>query len=343
MKKNVSILLIILCILTVSTLILFAKEAKYDFRKTKWGMSKEQVKKTEDKKPDFEDNTILSYEVMINEKYFECVYLFLEDKLYGSRYLFFGEHTNKDLYIDDYEEMKELLIKEYGKPKVDKVKWKNDLFKNLESSNEFISELKENIKEKETEIKKLKVNLTKEKKELEKEYTDKLSILAEKKTKLDASLSEKEKILLDTKDKEKEQFIIRLEEEIKVYKKNLSRLYSEIANLKIQIIKEKKDLEEEYANKLSELREEKIKLGTLLVEKEAEYVNRLSLLDEQSRGLAISIGDLAYGASWETSTTKIDLMLLGDNYKIKLILSYISKELEEWVKQTKEKKALKDI
>jgi len=341
-KKNVSILLIILCILAISILILFAEEVKYDFRKTNWGMSKEQVKVTEDKKPNFEDNTMLSYKVTISEKDFECAYLFLEDKLYGSGYLFFGEHTNKNLYIDDYEELKEILTKEYGKPKIDKVTWKNDLFKNLESSNELISELKENIKEKEKQIEKLRANLTKEKKDLEQEYTDKLSILAEKKAKLDASLAEKEKIWLD-KDKEKEQFIIKLEEEVKEYKKNISRLYNEIANLKVQLTKEKKDLEKEYADKLSELREKKIKLGTLLAEKEAEYANRLSLLDEQSRGLAISIGDLAYGTSWETSTTKIDLMLLGDNYKIKLILSYISKELEEWVKQTKEKEASKDF
>jgi len=341
-KKNVSILLIILCILAISILILFAEEVKYDFRKTNWGMSKEQVKATEDKKPNFEDNTMLSYEVTISEKDFECAYLFLEDKLYGSGYLFFGEHTNKNLYIDDYEELKEILTKEYGKPKIDKATWKNDLFKNLESSNELISELKENIKEKEKQIEKLRANLTKEKKDLEQEYTDKLSILAEKKAKLDASLAEKEKIWLD-KDKEKEQFIIKLEEEVKEYKKNISRLYNEIANLKIQLTKEKKDLEKEYADKLSELREEKIKLGTLLAEKEAEYADRLSLLDEQSRGLAISIGDLEYGASWETSTTKIDLMLLGDNYKIKLILSYISKELEEWVKQTKEKETLKNF
>ena len=340
MKKNVSILLITLCILAISTLILFAEEDKYDFRKTNWGMSKEQVKATEDKKPDFEDNIMLSYEVMISEKDFECAYLFLEDKLYGSGYLFFGEHTNKNLYIDDYEELKEILSKEYGKPKIDKVTWKNDLFKNLEISNELISELKENIKEKEKQIEKLRANLTKEKKDLEQEYTDKLSILAEKKAKLDASLAEKEKIWLD---KDKEQFIIRLEEEVKEYKKNISRLYNAIANLKVQLTKEKKDLEKEYADKLSGLREEKNKLGTLLAEKEAEYANRLSLLEEQSRGLAISIGDLAYGASWETSTTKINLMLSGDNYKIKLILSYIGKELEEWVKQTKEKEALKDF
>jgi len=102
-------------------------------------------------------------------------------------------------------------------------------------------------------------------------------------------------------------------------------------------------LEEKYAESISELKEEKIELADLLAEKEAEFAHSLSILDEQSRGLSISIGDLIYWISWETSTTKIDLMLSGDNYKINLILSYISKELEEWVKKTKEKEASKDF
>ena len=55
--------------------------------------------------------------------------------------------------------------------------------------------------------------------------------------------------------------------------------------------------------------------------------------------MVISVGHLAYGNSWETPNTKISLMLSGDNYKIQLVLSYTSKELEEWVKQTEEKKA----
>ena len=341
MKKKVSILLVILCILAGSTLILLAKETEYDFRKTNWGMNKEQVRATEDKKPDFEDNTILSYEVTISEKDFECAYLFLEDILYGSRYLFMGEHTNENLYIEDYEELKEILTKEYGKPKINKVTWKNDLFKNLDRSNEFISELKENIKDKEKMIKKLRSNFSKEKRKLKREYADKLSILAKRKAKLDASLAEMEKIWLDN-DKEEEQFVMRLEENIKRYKQNIRRLYHEITYLKVQLAKKEKDLEEEYSDSLSEVKEEKAKLATLLAEEE-EYVDSLSLLNEQSRGLAISIGDLIYWVSWENSTTKIDLMLSGDNDKIKLILSYISKELEEWVKKTKEKETSTDF
>ena len=175
---------------------IFTKEQVYDFRKTNWGMSKEEVRAAEAKKPDFEANTILGYKVKVNGKDFRCVYSFLEDKLYNSGYFFTGEHTNKNLYIDDYKELKEILTKKYGKPKMDiPGLWKNDLYKD----------------------------------------------------------------------------------------------------------------------------------------------------DKSHWGMAISVGHLAYGASWETSTTKISLMLSGDNYKIELVLSYTSKELEEWVKQIKEKETSKDF
>jgi hypothetical protein len=65
--------------------------------------------------------------------------------------------------------------------------------------------------------------------------------------------------------------------------------------------------------------------------------------DKSEWGFAVSLGHLAYGASWETSATKIEIMLLGDNYEINLFLSYFSKELEEWVKQTEEKEATKNF
>ena len=134
MKKNRSILLIVLCILVISTLILFAEEVKYDFRKINWGMSKEQVKAIENKKPDFEDDIRLGYIVKIDGENFMCVYNFLEDKLYNAGYGPTKEHTNKNLYIDDYKELKEILIKKYGKPKSDLgIFWKDDLYKDDKS------------------------------------------------------------------------------------------------------------------------------------------------------------------------------------------------------------------
>ncbi len=136
-RKSIIFLgLIVLFILFLSLTIL-AKEQVYDFRQTNWGRSKEQVKATEDKKPDYEDNAQLSYdEVTISGKSgkdFSCNYYFVEDKLYSSVYGFSGKHTNKNLYIDDYEELKEILTKKYGKPKIDKEIWKRDVFKDDKS------------------------------------------------------------------------------------------------------------------------------------------------------------------------------------------------------------------
>lgn len=108
---------------------------KYDFRKTNWGMSKEEAKATEDKKPSNEDDTIIIYEnVEIIGRNFFCSYHFMQNKLYSSHYsigTILGEvHTNKNDYIDDYESLKKLITKKYGKPEKDAVIWKNDLFKN---------------------------------------------------------------------------------------------------------------------------------------------------------------------------------------------------------------------
>jgi len=218
MKRNVSILLIVLCILVISTLILSAgeiplkpadeaeiplkpadeaeitfkkAEVVFDFRNTNWGMSKEQVKATEDKKPGSEIDNTIAYRVKIDGDEYICGYTFLEDKLYNAGYVFTGKHSNRNLYIDDYKRLKEILTKKYGKPLTDRITWDDDLFKN----------------------------------------------------------------------------------------------------------------------------------------------------DRSQWGLAVSIGDLSYGATWETSTTYITLRLWGDNYEISLVLAYDSRELEEWVKKIKEERA----
>jgi len=102
---------------------------KYDFRKTNWGMSKEQVKATENMKPDLEEDNVLAYKVKINGDDYFCAYSFLKDKLHNAGYAFAEKHTNRNLYIDDYKKLKELLIKQYGKPLTDRTTWDSDLYK----------------------------------------------------------------------------------------------------------------------------------------------------------------------------------------------------------------------
>jgi len=158
----------------------------------------------------------------------------------------------------------------------------------LESKDELISELKENIQEKEKQVEELKASLAKEEKDLEKEYADKLSELTEEKAKLEALLAEKERIWLD-KEKEKQQLIIKLEEEVEGYKESISKLDNELVNLKeeiAQLTKEERDLEKEYADKLSKLTGEKTKLEVLLTEKE-ETIKTIERQKEESEQIVI--------------------------------------------------------
>jgi len=92
-------------------------------------MSKEQVKATENKKPDLEEDNALAYKVKINGDDYFCAYSFLKDKLHNAGYAFAEKHTNRNLYIDDYKKLKELLIKQYGKPLTDRTTWDSDLYK----------------------------------------------------------------------------------------------------------------------------------------------------------------------------------------------------------------------
>jgi len=91
-----------------------------------------------------------------------------------------------------------------------------------------------------------------------------------------------------------------------------------------------------YINDYKKLKETLIKkYGKPKTDIPGLWKNDLYKDDKIIGGMAISVGHLTYGASWETPNTKIDIMLSGDNYKINLVVFYASKELEEWVKQIK--------
>ena len=193
MKKRLFILGFLICTFIFFSIVVLSSDVKYDFRKTNWGMSKEQVKAIEEKKPGGESDTCIAYEVEIDAKDFICLYEFLENKLFFSGYNCKEEHINYNLYIDDYEDLKEILTKKYGKPIKDGETW---------------------------------------------------GLLSEW--------------------------------ELKAYEQNL--------------------------------------------------------------GNSIGAGFLTYFAFWETPTTRIELILDGDNYEINLRIRYISKELKEWADKIKEEK-----
>ncbi len=100
-----------------------------DFRDTKWGMSKEEIRKIEKAKLIKEEGNLMFYEGQVGGKICLIVYIFVQDKLVRSKYMVTEKHTNQNDYISDYKSLKELLTQKYGKPTEDDEFWKNDLYK----------------------------------------------------------------------------------------------------------------------------------------------------------------------------------------------------------------------
>ena len=104
--------------------------SSFDFRKTSWGMAKEQVKKAETGKLEAEKDDRLGYSDSVAGKEVAIIYVFTKNKLTRSTYIFTSQHTNKNLFINDYEEIKQLLSDKYGLPSKDGSRWANDLYRN---------------------------------------------------------------------------------------------------------------------------------------------------------------------------------------------------------------------
>lgn len=103
--------------------------SEYDVRKVKWGMSMAEVKSSESLPISYQTKESLQYKTSILNKDVTLVYQFVGGKLSSAYYISDELHTNKNDFITDYEDFKKTLTKKYGKSKIDKTVWKNNLYK----------------------------------------------------------------------------------------------------------------------------------------------------------------------------------------------------------------------
>jgi len=111
--------------------------SKNGFRKTLWGMTKEQVKKTETseylkeiKGGDTAGLEILMFKSNIDGLNCLIAYYFGNNRLTRARYIVIDKHSNRNLYINDYDKMKNSLSAKYGRSfLVDGPIWADDLYK----------------------------------------------------------------------------------------------------------------------------------------------------------------------------------------------------------------------
>jgi len=103
----------------------------FTFRKTRWGMSMDEVKRAEKGlNSTLLHDDVLGFKSTLNGMDVEIYYIFTDNMLTRSKYLFADKHTNKLDYISDYDSIEILLGKKYGGPEKTSTFWRNDLYKN---------------------------------------------------------------------------------------------------------------------------------------------------------------------------------------------------------------------
>ena len=127
MKK----LAVFISLLTL-TMATFSQISDFGFRKAKWGMTPDQVKKTEsgvewqESKSDY--GPILYFETEIALLEARALYYFVDNSFERGNYLITEKHTNDRQYLIDHNTLKEILTEKYGKPSEEKEIWLNDLY-----------------------------------------------------------------------------------------------------------------------------------------------------------------------------------------------------------------------
>jgi len=105
------------------------KSSFFDFRKSKWGMSKKEIKKTEIGKIKREEDKVIVFDGTVSNIDALIAYIFVEDKLVRAKYIFTPKHSNKNDFLVDYRTVKDALTEKYGTPQSDDTYWRNDLYK----------------------------------------------------------------------------------------------------------------------------------------------------------------------------------------------------------------------
>lgn len=100
------------------------------FRNTEWKMNKERVIALEGEPTDNYVNALVYKNVSISSFSTELVYFFDKDEcLYSAYYDFQQNHTNSNLYIDDFNIMLNLLTEKYGTPEYSGPEWNDTHYK----------------------------------------------------------------------------------------------------------------------------------------------------------------------------------------------------------------------
>ncbi|WP_242120945.1 hypothetical protein [Aestuariivivens sediminicola] len=99
----------------------------FNFQGLTWDSTKEDVNA---KFPEsMKIGKYLSVDTNVNYLDASLIFRFEEGNLNLIMYTFKEKHSNENIYIEDFLNLKELLIEKYGEPNLDETEWRRDLYK----------------------------------------------------------------------------------------------------------------------------------------------------------------------------------------------------------------------
>lgn len=105
------------------------KPDEFDFKQTRWGMSKPEVKSTETGEIILEKDDMIVYKGGLAGLFCNVFYFFDQNKLVKGKYHFTEQHENKNDHIAEFQTLKTHLIETYGQPVDEKIVWKKETHK----------------------------------------------------------------------------------------------------------------------------------------------------------------------------------------------------------------------
>ncbi len=101
----------------------------FDVRKAKWGMSRDEVKKTEKLQLLSDKKDMVEYKFTLLGLNCKIQYKFSENKLTSAEYVIEQDDVNPSRFYEDYKALKSFLRQMYNAPVTDEKNWTNDIYK----------------------------------------------------------------------------------------------------------------------------------------------------------------------------------------------------------------------
>ena len=125
LRKSYAFLIII--ILVAGSAVCWS--ADFDLRKTRWGMTQEEVMASENLEPAEKSPQTLKYNITIMGRNIDLYFTFVEDKLISAHYRLKDNYLNSYHFINAFNDFKAALEKKYGTPMDERTLWKNSFYR----------------------------------------------------------------------------------------------------------------------------------------------------------------------------------------------------------------------